>query len=81
LAQGFTRRKKPNDKSNNPGLFGLASFVAGQRSREIGVRKILGATLFNLWKMLSKDFVLLVGLSCLIAIPIAWWLLHQWLQR
>jgi putative ABC transport system permease protein len=63
------------------GLFGLASFVAEQRIREIGVRKILGATVFSLWKMLSKDFVLLVGLSCLIAIPIAWWLLHQWLQQ
>jgi putative ABC transport system permease protein len=63
------------------GLFGLTSFVAEQRAKEIGVRKILGATVFNLWKMLSKDFVLLVGLSCLIAIPIAGWLLHQWLQQ
>ena len=54
------------------GLFGLASFVAEQRTKEIGVRKILGASVFNLWKMLSKDFVLLVCLSCLIAIPIAW---------
>ncbi|HTB25787.1 MAG TPA: ABC transporter permease [Puia sp.] len=62
------------------GLFGLASFVAEQRMKEIGVRKILGATVFNLWRLLSKDFVLLVGLSCLIAIPIAWWMLHQWLQ-
>ena len=62
------------------GLFGLASFVAEQRTREIGVRKILGASVFNLWKMLSADFVLLVGLSCLIAIPVAGWLLHQWLQ-
>jgi putative ABC transport system permease protein len=62
------------------GLFGLASFVAERRTKEIGVRKILGASVFNLWKMLSKDFVLLVGLSCLIAIPIAGWLLHQWLQ-
>jgi len=63
------------------GLFGLASFVAEQRRKEIGVRKILGASVFNLWKMLSKDFVLLVGLSCLISIPIAWGLLHQWLQE
>lgn len=62
------------------GLFGLASFVAEQRNKEIGVRKILGASVFNLWKMLSKDFVLLVCLSCLIAIPIAGWSLHQWLQ-
>ncbi len=63
------------------GLFGLASFVAEQRNREIGVRKVLGATVFNLWKLLSKDFVFLVVLSCVIAIPIAWWLLHQWLQQ
>jgi hypothetical protein len=62
------------------GLFGLASFVAEQRIREIGVRKILGASVFNLWKLLSGDFVLLTGLSILIAIPIAWWFLHQWLQ-
>jgi putative ABC transport system permease protein len=63
------------------GLFGLASFVAEQRTREIGVRKVLGATVFNLWKMLSRDFVLLVSLSCLIAIPIAGLSLHQWLQQ
>ena len=63
------------------GLFGLASFVTEQRNKEIGVRKILGASAFNLWRMLSKDFVLLVSLSCLIAIPTAWWMLHQWLQQ
>ena len=63
------------------GLFGLATFVAEQRQRELGVRKVLGATVFSLWKMLSGDFVGLVVLSCLIAIPIAWYLLHQWLQN
>jgi ABC-type antimicrobial peptide transport system permease subunit len=63
------------------GLFGLASFVAEQRTKEIGVRKVLGATVFNLWKMLSKDFVLLVVVSCLIAIPIAVYYLHLWLQK
>jgi putative ABC transport system permease protein len=63
------------------GLFGLASFVAEQRTKEIGVRKVLGASVFNLWKMLSKDFVALVLLSCGIAIPIAGYLLHQWLQQ
>jgi putative ABC transport system permease protein len=62
------------------GLFGLASFVAEQRTKEIGVRKILGASVFNLWRMLSRDFVVLVGLSCLISIPIAYWFLHQWLE-
>jgi ABC-type antimicrobial peptide transport system permease subunit len=63
------------------GLFGLASFVAEQRTKEIGVRKVLGATVFNLWGMLSKDFFALVIISCCIAIPIAWYFLHQWLQR
>ncbi len=63
------------------GLFGLASFVAEQRTKEIGVRKVLGASVFNLWQMLSKDFVNLVIISCCIAIPIAWYFLHQWLQK
>jgi hypothetical protein len=63
------------------GLFGLASFVAEQRTREIGVRKVLGASLFHLWKMLSTDFVVLVLISCAIAIPIAWYFLAKWLQR
>jgi putative ABC transport system permease protein len=63
------------------GLFGLSSFVAEQRKKEIGIRKILGATVSNLWKMLSSEFVLLVSLSCLIAIPIAWYFLNQWLQK
>ncbi|MDP4214200.1 MAG: ABC transporter permease [Bacteroidota bacterium] len=63
------------------GLFGLASFVAEQRTKEIGVRKVLGASVFNLWQMLSKDFVNLVIISCCIAVPIAWYFLHQWLQK
>jgi putative ABC transport system permease protein len=63
------------------GLFGLASFVAEQRTKEIGIRKIVGASVFNLWKMLSKDFVGLVMLSCFIAIPIAYYFLHEWLQK
>jgi len=63
------------------GLFGLASFVAEQRTREIGVRKVLGASLFHLWKMLSTDFVILVIISCGIAIPIAWYFLAKWLQQ
>jgi putative ABC transport system permease protein len=63
------------------GLFGLASFVAEQRTKEIGVRKVLGATLFNLWSMLSKDFVLLVVISCLIAVPLSSYFLSQWLEK
>jgi putative ABC transport system permease protein len=63
------------------GLFGLASFVAQQRTKEIGIRKIVGASVFNLWKMLSKDFVMLVAISCLIAIPIAYYFLDTWLKQ
>ncbi len=63
------------------GLFGLASFVAEQRTKEIGIRKVLGATVANLCSMLSKEFVLLVILSCLISIPIAWYFLNGWLEK
>ncbi len=63
------------------GLFGLASFVAEQRKKEIGVRKVLGASVFNLWQMLSKEFALLVIISCFIAIPLAWYYLYKWLQN
>lgn len=63
------------------GLFGLASFVAEQRTKEIGIRKVLGASVFNLWKMLSMDFLSLVIISCVIATPVAWYFLHQWLQQ
>ena len=62
------------------GLLGLASFVAEQRTKEIGIRKILGASVSNLWQMLSKDFVILVILSCLISIPLAYYYLNNWLQ-
>ncbi|HEY1166988.1 MAG TPA: ABC transporter permease [Chitinophaga sp.] len=63
------------------GLFGLASFVAEQRTKEIGIRKVLGASVFNLWRLLSRDFVVLVLLSCAIATPVAGWLLIKWLQQ
>jgi putative ABC transport system permease protein len=62
------------------GLFGMASFTAEQRTKEIGVRKVLGASIRDLWTMLSKEFVALVLVSCLIGTPIATWLLHNWLQ-
>jgi ABC-type antimicrobial peptide transport system permease subunit len=63
------------------GLFGLASFVAEQRTKEIGVRKVLGASVLNIWQMLSKDFMLLVAISCVIAIPVAWYYLNAWLKN
>ena len=63
------------------GLFGLASFVAEQRTKEIGVRKVLGASVFTLWRMLSKDFVTLVAISSCIAVPISWYALYIWLQN
>jgi ABC-type antimicrobial peptide transport system permease subunit len=63
------------------GLFGLASFVAEQRTKEIGIRKVLGASVANLWSLLSKEFVLLVIISCILAAPIAWYYLHSWLEN
>jgi putative ABC transport system permease protein len=63
------------------GLFGLASFVAEQRTKEIGIRKVMGASVANLWQMLSKDFVLLVFISCVVASPIAYYFLNEWLLQ
>jgi len=63
------------------GLFGLASFMAERRTREIGVRKVLGASIPQLWLLLSRDFVLLVIISCLIASPLAWYFMHGWLDK
>lgn len=62
------------------GLFGLASFITEQRTKEIGVRKVLGASVFNLWRLLSKEFVMLVVIALLISIPVAWYLMQNWLQ-
>ena len=63
------------------GLFGLASFVAEQRTKEIGVRKVLGAGVTGLWALLSADFVKLVALSMLIAMPLSYYCMDQWLQN
>ncbi|HET9744718.1 MAG TPA: ABC transporter permease [Chitinophagaceae bacterium] len=63
------------------GLFGMASFVAEQRTKEIGVRKVLGASVANLWRLLSKEFMLLVLLSCFIAAPLAYYYLDDWLTN
>jgi len=62
------------------GLFGLALFTALRRTKEIGIRKVLGASVPDIVSMLSRDFVVLVILSLLIASPVAWWMMHQWLQ-
>jgi putative ABC transport system permease protein len=63
------------------GLFGMASFMAEQRTKEIGIRKILGASMFNLWRLLSKEFLILVIISSLIAVPIAYYSMSNWLQN
>jgi ABC-type antimicrobial peptide transport system permease subunit len=63
------------------GLFGLAAFVAEQRIKEIGVRKVLGASVFNLWRLLSKDFLLLVIIALIIAVPLSYYFMHNWLQN
>ena len=63
------------------GLFGLVAYVAEQRTREIGIRKVLGASVSQVWMLLSKDFLLLVVISCVIASPIALYFLHNWLQQ
>ncbi|MDN3492576.1 ABC transporter permease [Winogradskyella bathintestinalis] len=62
------------------GLFGLAAYTAEQRRKEIGVRKVLGASVTGIIRLLSKDFLKLVGVSILIAIPIAWYAMENWLQ-
>jgi ABC-type antimicrobial peptide transport system permease subunit len=61
------------------GIFGLASFVAEQRAKEIGIRKVLGASVYSIWQLLTKDFVLIVLLAAFIAIPIAYYFAHSWL--
>ncbi|GAB4027437.1 ABC transporter permease [Spirosoma koreense] len=62
------------------GLFGLASFMAEQRTKEIGIRKVLGASIANVWGLLSKDFVQLVMIAAVIASPIAWYAMQKWLE-
>ena len=63
------------------GLFSLAAFEAAQRTKEIGVRKVLGATVAGIAKLLSKDFVKLVCIAIVIATPIAWWAMNKWMQN
>src|ERR1700704_5730932 len=62
------------------GLFGLALFTAEQRTKEIGIRKVLGATVTNIVTLLSRDFILLVIIVLTIASPVAWYLMNRWLE-
>jgi len=63
------------------GLFGLAAYVAEQRTKEIGIRKVLGASIAQVWLLLSKDFIILVVISCVIASPVALYFLSGWLRK
>ncbi len=63
------------------GLFGLAAYVAEQRKKEIGIRKVLGASVPEIWFLLSRNFLLLVIISCIIASPVSFYFLHEWLQK
>ena len=63
------------------GMFRLASFTAERRTREIGLRKVLGASVPHLWSLLIREFLLLVCLAFLIALPISWFYMHDWLQQ
>ncbi len=63
------------------GLFGLSSFMAVQRTKEIGVRKILGASVMNLWQLLSRDFVFLVLIAICIAVPVSYYFMNKWLLQ
>jgi putative ABC transport system permease protein len=62
------------------GLFGLAAFSAEQRNKEIGIRKVLGASVGGIVQLLSTDFIKLVLLAFLIATPISWWVMNKWLD-
>ncbi len=62
------------------GLFGLSAFVIEQRAREIGIRKVLGASVQQVLLLVSKEFLLLVGIAFIISIPVTWWAMHRWLQ-
>ena len=62
------------------GLFGLVTYAAEQRTKEIGVRKVLGASVSSIVAMLSKDFAKLVLIASVIAFPVAWWAMNKWLQ-
>jgi putative ABC transport system permease protein len=62
------------------GLFGLVTYTAEQRTKEIGIRKVLGASVMQVTEMLSKDFIKLVAIACVIAFPLSYWAMTKWLQ-
>ena len=62
------------------GLLGLAAYAAEQRTKEIGIRKVLGASVSNVIGMMSRDFIKLVVIAALVAFPVSWWVMHSWLQ-
>jgi putative ABC transport system permease protein len=63
------------------GLFGLTSYMCLQRRKEIGIRKVTGASIFQIWKLLNKDFIMLVVLAFVMAVPVGWYIMTQWLQE
>ena len=63
-----------------PGFIRLAAYTAERRIKEIGIRKVLGASVSGITALLSKDFLQLVAIACFIAFPVAWWIMHNWLQ-
>jgi putative ABC transport system permease protein len=63
------------------GLYGLASFMAMQRIKEVGIRKVLGATIGSIVYLFSKEFVILISIAFFIATPLAWYFMNKWLQE
>ena len=62
------------------GLFGLSVYTAERRKREIGIRKVLGAETHKLAALLTKEFVVLIAISCAIGFPLAWWMMNSWIK-
>ena len=63
------------------GFIWVAAYTAERRTKEIGIRKVLGASVSGITALLSKDFLQLVAISCVVAFPVAWWMMHNWLQN